>query len=141
MVKSVNVEQQSLSTAEVTKLLAILEDDKRALEEELRTSTEFAPKFEGNEPDPSDSAMIESLCSDHQHLETHKCYRLNQVKIRIVDLTSGRFQGQCEECSNPIGIARLEAKPYAALCIDCQTSKERPYTGARPHLDGVSSSR
>lgn len=34
--------------------------------------------------------------------------------------------GTCTECDAPIGRARLEAKPEAALCIDCASGHERP---------------
>ncbi len=34
--------------------------------------------------------------------------------------------GVCTECDAPIGAARLEAKPEAAMCIDCASDQERP---------------
>ena len=33
--------------------------------------------------------------------------------------------GICERCGKQIGAERLEARPWAALCIDCQRETER----------------
>lgn len=33
--------------------------------------------------------------------------------------------GFCAACSEPVGLARLEAIPHAAHCISCQTQQER----------------
>ena len=32
---------------------------------------------------------------------------------------------QCTECREPIGTARLKARPTATLCVDCQMEMER----------------
>lgn len=33
--------------------------------------------------------------------------------------------GHCTHCGQPIGLARLNAVPWARYCIDCQESEER----------------
>ncbi|MGH9037439.1 MAG: TraR/DksA family transcriptional regulator [Acidimicrobiia bacterium] len=46
-----------------------------------------------------------------------------------VDRALGRMDagtyGICERCGKRISVARLEALPYAALCIDCKSREER----------------
>lgn len=32
--------------------------------------------------------------------------------------------GYCEECGEPISLARLKARPTASLCVDCQHALE-----------------
>jgi DnaK suppressor protein len=32
--------------------------------------------------------------------------------------------GLCEECGETIAFARLQAQPFASLCIDCQSARE-----------------
>ena len=32
--------------------------------------------------------------------------------------------GTCVDCSKPISVGRLKAKPYARLCIDCKMLRE-----------------
>jgi DnaK suppressor protein len=38
---------------------------------------------------------------------------------RALDRVAAGTYGQCENCGRPIGAPRLEARPAAALCIDC----------------------
>jgi DnaK suppressor protein len=45
-----------------------------------------------------------------------------------IDLAFGRFAtelfGSCQQCEEPIELARLKIQPFASLCIDCQESSE-----------------
>ena len=44
--------------------------------------------------------------------------QLRQVEDALERLVAGTF-GACRSCGRPIGAERLEAIPWAALCIDC----------------------
>jgi RNA polymerase-binding protein DksA len=44
---------------------------------------------------------------------------LEDVQHAIAKLDAGAY-GTCERCGRPIGADRLEALPWAALCIDCK---------------------
>jgi DnaK suppressor protein len=46
---------------------------------------------------------------------------LAQVDAALARLDEGTF-GQCIRCGSQIAPARLEALPWAAHCIDCQTA-------------------
>jgi RNA polymerase-binding protein DksA len=48
----------------------------------------------------------------------------NQVREALERAREGKY-GFCAECGNPIPKARLEARPEATLCIDCQARRER----------------
>ncbi|HSP81635.1 MAG TPA: TraR/DksA C4-type zinc finger protein, partial [Myxococcaceae bacterium] len=37
--------------------------------------------------------------------------------------------GECEECGDEIPLGRLEAMPYAELCIACQGQRDAPKGG------------
>ncbi|MCW5197360.1 TraR/DksA C4-type zinc finger protein, partial [Buchnera aphidicola] len=60
-------------------------------------------------------------------LELKNQYRENKTIIKIertlIKIKNENF-GYCELCNNEIGIKRLEAKPTASLCIDCQSLSE-----------------
>jgi DnaK suppressor protein len=43
---------------------------------------------------------------------------LEEIAAALTRLDKGTF-GTCEECGQPIPRERLEAVPYARLCIDC----------------------
>ena len=48
---------------------------------------------------------------------------LEQVEAALVRIEDGSF-GRCEACSRSIPKARLDAVPYAALCIKCASERE-----------------
>ncbi len=45
--------------------------------------------------------------------------QLEQVEAALARLDAGTF-GICGSCGKPIAAERLEALPWAALCIECQ---------------------
>lgn len=49
---------------------------------------------------------------------------LRAVEYALERLKRGEY-GICQSCGKQIDPARLEALPYAVLCIDCQTRAER----------------
>jgi RNA polymerase-binding protein DksA len=49
---------------------------------------------------------------------------LGQVDVALARLDEGSW-GTCHRCGNPIAAARLEALPWAAYCIACQTIVDR----------------
>lgn len=49
---------------------------------------------------------------------------LSQVDAALARLDAGTF-GVCLRCGREIAPARLEALPWAAHCIDCQTAIDR----------------
>lgn len=49
---------------------------------------------------------------------------LEQVTAALRRLDEGTY-GICADCGGPIAPERLEALPYATLCINCQAARER----------------
>ena len=57
---------------------------------------------------------------------------LAQVNTALERMSDGTY-GTCQRCERPIGEERLEAFPYVAYCIECQSIIEREqalYAGA-----------
>lgn len=48
---------------------------------------------------------------------------LEQIEAALKRIAEGSF-GRCEECGREIPKARLDAIPYAALCIKCASRQE-----------------
>ncbi len=48
---------------------------------------------------------------------------LRQVEAALARFEKGTY-GLCVQCGNPIDPARLEAIPYAQLCMNCQSRLE-----------------
>jgi DnaK suppressor protein len=50
--------------------------------------------------------------------------RLKQTEVALTAVGNGTY-GSCRSCQQPIGLARLEARPETPFCIDCQESFEQ----------------
>jgi DnaK suppressor protein len=50
--------------------------------------------------------------------------RLEDINAAIDRIENGSF-GQCVQCGSPISGQRLDAIPYASLCIECAQVRER----------------
>ena len=57
-------------------------------------------------------------------LEDNSGAVLAAIDAALARIESGTY-GICERCGKPIAPERLEARPWAALCIDCQRATER----------------
>lgn len=49
---------------------------------------------------------------------------LEEVEIALRKIEEGTY-GVCDACGKPISAVRLEALPYASLCLDCENQAER----------------
>lgn len=49
---------------------------------------------------------------------------LKQIEIALQKIKEGSY-GKCDVCKSPISLKRLEAIPFAQLCIDCKEKEER----------------
>lgn len=81
----------------------------------------------------SDSGGVESYQGDdagpmadterNQAVTRNSADLLRQVDTALERLDAGTY-GTCTRCGQPIGARRLEALPYATLCVTCQEDIE-----------------
>ena len=57
-------------------------------------------------------------------LRDHNKLHLAAVNAALARLDAGTY-GRCTSCGNRVAVERLEALPWAALCIDCQRANPR----------------
>jgi RNA polymerase-binding protein DksA len=77
--------------------------------------------------DPKDLADIASDDIDRKMIEALGSQELKRLKLIDSALTrvqQGKY-GLCVKCGKRIPQDRLEAIPYALMCIDCKTAEER----------------
>src|SRR5688572_20501180 len=67
-------------------------------------------------------AAAEALDADLGALEV-EIDRLEDINAAIDRIENGSF-GRCVECGSSIGAQRLDAIPYASLCIECAQVRE-----------------
>ncbi len=51
-------------------------------------------------------------------------HELSEVRTALARLEDGTY-GICANCGKPISPARLEARPWATLCIECRQLEDR----------------
>ena len=56
-------------------------------------------------------------------LEENSEHVLAEIEAALERLDDGTF-GVCTNCGEPIAVERLEARPWATLCIDCKRQRE-----------------
>jgi len=48
---------------------------------------------------------------------------LQRIELGLQRIERGEY-GLCLQCAEPIALARLQAQPFASLCLDCQAASE-----------------
>ena len=112
---------------------------RRLLEEEretyLRQARDLAAEAEAlaSEREPGDTQFDEeSGEGDTLNVERERDLALSASATQAVEeidralrrMDTGSY-GICERCGKKIAVARLEALPFAALCIECKSREER----------------
>lgn len=111
-------EVRSTLLADLDRLASELDQTARDLAEILRDGVDVA----GNDQADVGSTSVErdselSLAANQNEL-------LAQTKLALERLDDGTY-GDCANCGQPIGKARLQAFPRATLCIQCKQREER----------------
>jgi len=77
--------------------------------------------------DPKDLADIASDDIDRKMIEaigSQESKRLKLIDSALTRIQQGKY-GLCMKCGKKIPKDRLEAIPYALMCIECKTEEER----------------
>ncbi len=64
-----------------------------------------------------EQSRLEAVVEQRQRL-------LQQMHVAYGRLAAGTY-GVCEDCDQPIPAERLEAIPWATLCVSCQSRREQ----------------
>ena len=102
---------------------SILRAWKRELMEEVDRTVHHMQDEAANFPDPNDRATQESEFSMELRARDRERKLIKKIDETIDKLDHDEY-GYCDSCGVEIGIRRLEARPTAALCIDCKTLDE-----------------
>ena len=122
MHRSTEAAVQKKHIEELRKLLEdqrnrLLENARRTLKGEIELAEEDLP----DEMDLASSVYEQNLSL---RLRGRERGLLNKITDTLERMAEGDF-GECEECGDEIGIARLRARPVTTLCIQCKEEQER----------------
>lgn len=114
-----------MTDRELDRFRSILEEKRLALVQSAQASLEQDMQLDTNEmPDEVDLASSEYIQSFALRLRGRERNFLDKIETALKKIDAGEF-GVCEDCGEPIGLKRLEARPETTLCIRCKEDQER----------------
>lgn len=97
---------------------------KRLEEERAQLLARAIPPPEPAKGDEADLAAMHQAREQAQWLANDQKQRLAEIDKVLARIAAGTY-GICESCGKPIAPERLQAKPQATLCIECQSKLEK----------------
>jgi RNA polymerase-binding protein DksA len=77
--------------------------------------------------DPKDLADVASDDIDRKMIEaigSQEVKRLRLIDSALIKIQQGKY-GICSKCGKRIPKARLEALPFAVMCVECKSAEEK----------------
>lgn len=108
----------TLSTAELTEIRQLLEAERDRILAQLGAGDD---QLVGRNPDRADLATAYAEREQRTALSAIHEENLAHIEAALGRLNQGTY-GFCEECGQPIDVARLRVLPSATKCIECQRS-------------------
>ena len=125
----------ALNDEDVKRLRALLDARETQLQGEVRDAKEAdnaeVEGFAGVAPDMVDIAQTKRM-ADVRHAERER------DQLELIEIANSRDRmadgsyGECTDCGEPIGLARLQVQPWASRCVDCQEAYEHAHPVAVP---------
>ena len=101
---------------------AQLRDTMAREESEKRSAVDLSNPQEVT--DNTELAEEQTQLAVHEMQHEHAARQLEQVRAALRRLEAGQY-GLCQTCGEPIELRRLQALPYAARCMRCQSATEQ----------------
>lgn len=103
-----------------------LQQLRRTLLEMARRAQGGIEALRGAERDPE---FEEGAQAEHQEYTLHRVGEVQRRQVELIDAALARVDageyGVCLDCSVDIDPRRLQALPFALLCTECATRRER----------------
>lgn len=109
---------------DLNKIRQSLEEKRASILARLGRDAERQNALTVANPDKSDLAQDYVRRDRSTALEEQMEDTLREIETALQNLDEGTY-GKCARCGKEIAPERLEALPYAALCIQCQQLLER----------------
>lgn len=94
---------------------------RRALAGDMSLLRELQAESRGDAADFASDAVHDEINSQLAEVESRELLNIEGALERMQDSS----YGNCDHCDEPIPLARLQALPYATLCIRCQREVEK----------------
>ncbi len=114
-----------MKKTQLESLRKMLQEQKQSLLEKVKTNVTTSKEDQPNEV--RDSADVASDYYERElawGLSETERMRLQEVEDALDRIEDGAY-GKCEGCGEQIAGPRLEALPFAKLCVGCQSKEEQ----------------
>ena len=99
-------------------------EERETLEQRLSEVEERADIARVRNPDRADLALVYDQAQRSSALTARAEQQMEEIDEALKRIEDGAY-GCCTNCGKEINPQRLEAIPWAALCVDCQQKLER----------------
>ncbi|MDH3997901.1 MAG: RNA polymerase-binding protein DksA [Desulfuromonadales bacterium] len=113
-----------MNKAKVEEFRQLLQDQMDQLLQEADKTVSEMTDEKTNFPDPTDRASLESDRNFELRIRDRERKLISKIREALDRIDDDEF-GECEDCGDQIGEARLKARPVTTLCIECKTEQER----------------
>lgn len=94
----------------------------------VNTEDKTYAEVAGRVLDVAEQSVADMFADDKIIMIQKEVAEQSDVAAALARITNGTY-GVCVDCTDDIGVARLEAYPTAKRCIRCQTHYERHHRG------------
>ncbi len=117
---------EELSPAQLRTLINLLVENKQQLEQQLQNSEANSQPVTLDQQSVGRVSRIDAI-QQQQMAKANRKQDMLVLKATNTSLTRVEKDeyGYCQECGDPIGFARLQVQPHAALCLNCQSTREK----------------
>jgi DnaK suppressor protein len=114
-----------LTESQTEALLRLLMADRERLLRNAQRAMDFSMDRDRDRigRDSMDESVEEWMYATELRLHDREKFLLSKIDEALDRLKAGRID-QCEDCDEPIGFARLQARPVTTLCIVCKEERE-----------------
>src|SRR5687768_8083494 len=114
-----------LTAAELNSLRQLLLEDRTRLLRNAARAMGFSMDRDRDRigRDSMDESVEEWLYGTELRLHDREKFLLGKIYEQLERLDAGKID-MCEDCEEPIGFKRLQARPVTTLCIVCKEDRE-----------------
>jgi DnaK suppressor protein len=122
-----------LTEDQTKEIKTLLEADLTRLGDHAHKAIEFTMDRDRDRigRDSMDEATEEETYSTALRLADRESFLVAKIREAIARIEKGEID-ECEECAEPIGFKRLQARPVTTLCFECKSAREQVEADERP---------
>ena len=114
-----------LTPQQLEQLHSALEDKRQQLEAQLESTNPDTKPVTLDQQSVGRVSRIDAIQQQQMAIanQQQSTQLLQRIELALRRIDSGEY-GFCFECGEPIAFGRLQAQPFAGLCLDCQSASE-----------------